>query len=290
MKKLLLVLSALIFYCDATAQLKADAGIDTVWCSPNSSSFGPTIGGRPTASQGTPPYTYLWKMVNWPNNATLLLDDVTSDHPTLVKQTVTRIDSAFFEVLITDANGQKARDTVRVYFTYWICPLGENVKYKNSSDTIRLNYWQCGSLFYPNTFMYWSPAPYLDDSTVASPRCWTPHSQEYTAFYQNSIGCVMKALCNVEVYSAGIESQNLSGDDVFIFPNPITTQSKIVCTKEWLGGTMSVSSVDGRILEDMRITKLATSLALWSIEPPGVYFYRVASLKGEMKSGKFIIE
>ncbi|MFH1320373.1 MAG: gliding motility-associated C-terminal domain-containing protein, partial [Bacteroidota bacterium] len=78
--------------------LIADAGIDDTLCPGGSI----VIGGSPTASGSTPPYTYIW-------TPTVALDDSTSANPT-----ASPIVNINYIVTITDSNNCTANDTLEI--------------------------------------------------------------------------------------------------------------------------------------------------------------------------------
>jgi hypothetical protein len=80
--------------------LIAEAGLSTKICSGQSV----TLGGNPTATNGTPPYTYKW-------TPTAGLDDPAAANP-IAKPTTTTT----YVVEVTDAQGRKATDQVTITF------------------------------------------------------------------------------------------------------------------------------------------------------------------------------
>lgn len=287
MKHILLAFFALSFSISAGAQLKADAGADQIWCRTFKQNDGPTLGGLIVANHGTPPYTYMWWELYSPYPATSILDSITSEHPTVMAKSPPE-DSLLFVLEVTDALSNKAYDTVRVYISNWICPLGENVISKAAADTVRLSRYECRSAFGPNVFLYWTTSDYLEDSTVYNTRCWVPFSKQYTGIYMNQIGCRDSMYCYVEVRPTRVPGSSIAQSELLIYPNPVSTDNRIVCGEEWLGGRISFFSVDGRLLTSLILNDRGSSFHFE--QPAGVYFYRAVSANGTVQSGKLTKE
>lgn len=100
-KNVLLPLFLFLYFTHLNAQLSVDAGADQSVC------FGLTVtlGGNPTASGGTPPYTYVWKK----NNVTFS----TQANPSVSTFTGTNT----LVVTVTDGLGATASDSVVVTIT-----------------------------------------------------------------------------------------------------------------------------------------------------------------------------
>ena len=111
MKRFLLLPGITIIFC-----LKLNAQALTAYAGPDTGRvdcYGQTaliIGGSPTASGGTPPYTYLWSPQSY------FLVDSTSANPFIDYGQVTQPDSdMLFTVLVTDGLGDTATDQVLIY-------------------------------------------------------------------------------------------------------------------------------------------------------------------------------
>lgn len=288
MKQTLLIILAVFISFAAGAQLRADAGPNQIWCINSRLNYGPTLGGAPTATQGTAPYTYSWRTLYTTYTAQDFLDSVTSDHPTLIAIRLPRVDSVFFELEVTDALAQKAYDTVRVYLSRWVCPTGENVITKAAADTVNMRTAGCMSAFGPNIFLYWTPSDYLADSSVANTKCWVPFSKQYYQVYMNQLGCRDSAFCYIDVQPTGIPKLPASESLLTIYPNPMTQSNRIACGAEWLGGTIRFYSADGKFLSSFRLNERQSSFEFK--QPSGLYFYRAVSPKGFIQNGTLLKE
>lgn len=103
LKKILLLGALLASYGVVTAQtLTANAGNDTTLCP--SSNPPVNIGSNPTASGGTPPYTYAWTPNQNINSTTIANPSVSPTAPT------------WYVVVVVDAAGDTATDSVFINF------------------------------------------------------------------------------------------------------------------------------------------------------------------------------
>lgn len=129
--------------CLAQAPLKADAGPDTGYC-PNDSV---TIGGNPSATGGTPPYTYSW-------NPAAGLDNPVASNPKAFPPS-----PSTYVLTVTDALGNTTSDAV--YVTNYTAPpvsagpdetilQGTNIALQASGA---VNYWWVSSqpVYLPNS-------------------------------------------------------------------------------------------------------------------------------------------
>ena len=140
--------------CNVRAALAANAGPEAGLCVDGSV----TIGGSPTATGGTPPYTYSW-------TPTAGLDDPTAANPTASPST-----STIYTVVVMDAESDEATDSVHV-------TIGE-VLTAEAGPNVEVDFGQpatiggnptasCGTS--PYTYQ-WTPTVGLDDATAANPQ------------------------------------------------------------------------------------------------------------------------
>jgi len=156
-----------------------DAGEDKTICHPNNG--GETqIGGNPTASGGTPPYTYSWDHAD-------SLDDASIANPTATPSTTTT-----YTVTVTDSSTpqQQGSDTVTVtVYPELIANAGDD-KEINSGDTVQIggNPTASGGTS-PYTYS-WQPADTLDDATNSNPNATPTETTTYTVTVTDAHGCV----------------------------------------------------------------------------------------------------
>lgn len=106
----------------AFSQISADAGSNKVVCVGIQDMDTVAIGGSPSASGGTPPYTYTWEAeytvilgsqtINF--TASNLLNDTTLANPKII---MAETDTIEFRLTVTDSKGHTARDTTIVYYS-----------------------------------------------------------------------------------------------------------------------------------------------------------------------------
>lgn len=163
--KFTLLLLALVQFHTATAQLVANAGNDTTVCS------GATVilGGNPTASGGTPPYSYTWSTGAMTENITIM--------------TFTTPTSTAYTLTVTDGVGTQAFDSVIVTVNpnpvIDSFSLGNNVSCFGGNDgTVCVN--TSGGV-QPYTFIW---------STISVGQCHTNLSAgNYTVTVDDANGC-----------------------------------------------------------------------------------------------------
>lgn len=205
------------------AQLAAHAGTDAVWCYPatlSSPPLGPHLGGQPSATGGTPPYTYSWSTYDglYPFQ---YLDSDSVANPQMVSW-AWGIHYVDFELVVKDANGQTARDTVRTYTSTFTHVLYKCVVAKLAGDTATLVPGITGGTDAYAPIKYkWTPAQYLSSDTAMFPLCWSPVDKYYMVHATDSVGCTdtpLEGPCYVVVVSGNV--QNKQAPELKIYPNP----------------------------------------------------------------------
>jgi hypothetical protein len=291
MKQLLFLLVISVFWCPAFGQLKADAGRDTAWCSPNwNNEYSPQLGGFLPASSGTPPYSYYWQTFGIPASSSFLLDTITVAHPKLI---YCSIDSAFIRLRVSDALGATAFDTVKVYYSHLRCPFADYPIYKKPADTVQLKEgYTCWGTFGPITFSHWDTSAFLADSTDLNSKCWCPINYfHYSATYINRIGCSVNGWVDIYIQPSAVGEQCLQSDDLAIVPNPATSQSQLKCSAAWLGSEVVFTGYDGREVARFIIGSVRAPLPIaLQTQAPGIYQYKVVSPSGSVSTGKFVLE
>ncbi len=151
----------------------AHAGPDTAVCAGSSV----VIGGSPTASAGTSPYTYSW-------SPTTGLNDPTSANPTAAPTATTT-----YIVTVTDANTNSDTDTM----TVTICPnpiasAGADVLIALGDSTTLGGSPSASGGTSPYTYA-WSPATGLNSTTAANPTATPTDTTIYVLTITDSKGC-----------------------------------------------------------------------------------------------------
>jgi uncharacterized repeat protein (TIGR01451 family) len=133
------------------------------------------IGGSPTASGGTPPYTYSW-------TPSVVLDDPTSPNPSTSA-------AGTYTVVVTDANGCQASDSVVV--TVIGAPTvdaGPDVCIAQGGS-VQIGGSPTASGGEPPYTYSWTPMAGLDDPTLANPIASPSSTTTYTVLVTDSKGC-----------------------------------------------------------------------------------------------------
>ncbi len=175
------------------------AGPDTVICRGSSVQIGNT------ASGGTAPYTYSWTPA-----AGLSATNIAA--PTAAPAV-----STTYHVLVTDANGCTAADSVSVSVARVTADAGDD-KSICSGDTVRIG----GPLVItrvPRTYS-WSPAVGLSATDVARPFAYPASSTAYILTVTDSLGCHDTDTVTVHVYGT---LAGLAGEDKSICLGTSTT-------------------------------------------------------------------
>ena len=286
MKYLFFLCLASVFCFNAAAQLKADAGYDAVWClgfwatTPDS----PILGAIPTASNGTPPYNYLWTIAELGYLAKDYLNSDTIPNPQL--KDVPPFGTAnqlHFLLKVTDANMMAAFDTVQVSFSRWGAYL-PIFRTKDVEDTIIVRA-PVGLPSFPPIKYTWYPGDFLSDPNALAPLCWAPYFMYYEIMATDALGCTSEANnCSVFVNPTAVNEQKQT-NDLLILPTPANATSVLKCSQEWLGSIFRVFSSNGQLVLQKEITTVNTPLHFPQIKS-GIYFYQVSSQAGLYRCGK----
>jgi hypothetical protein len=147
--------------------LVADAGLDRA-VSAGLPSI--EIGGSPTASGGTGPYTYLWS----PSKD---LDDATASNP-IASPTSTTI----YTVTVTDSLNATATDSVTVSFTTppLVADAGPDKSLTPGAPSAKIGGNPSATGGFPSYTYSWTPATGLDDPMVANPTASPDSPTTYT--------------------------------------------------------------------------------------------------------------
>lgn len=199
----------------------ADAGADLTLCSGASG----TIGGAPTASGGTGPYTYLW-------SPTRGLNSRTAANPVATPPATTA-----YRVVVTDANG--CSDTAGVLITVTPKPVVD----AGSDAAICLGgSWRLGgsptaSSGTPPYRYAWSPAATLSAANVANPTATPSVTTQYTVVVTDAGGCIDSGVVTVGVTNvladAGRDTAVCLGSTVRIGGAPTASGGRAPYRYQW---------------------------------------------------------
>ncbi len=173
-KSFLLFIAGLLFSANAFAQLTANAGPSTTIC-PGTSR---TLGANPTASGGTPPYSYQWSPTSGLSNSAIPNPIANPTVPT------------WYTLVVTDAAGNTATDTVGVdlYSIYAMNGGDDTSICIGTTATLGgVNNSFAGGVTYS-----WSPSTGLSSTTAPRPVTSTTVTTTYSVII-NSPNCPSKS-------------------------------------------------------------------------------------------------
>jgi len=270
-------------------QCTANAGNDTTLCV----SFGLGtfyLGGSPTTTGGTPPFTYTWSCTYEYIISTLtasnFLDDTTAANPQLIYHNE---DTVAFYLTITDGLGNTCSDTIVIQFCLYGSTLEDKQAYINQGDTIQLYpsvAQGCSPLQYE-----WTPNYNISDPNVPNPLAWPDTTTYYVATVTDFAGCqATDETFEVYVTPTGIRGQDSELIRVDIFPNPLHDHSTIKIYHPH-STDLSLNFYDalGRTVKQMIITETETEINRTDFNV-GIYFYRLFDKNKTLGKGKLIIE
>jgi len=166
----------------------ADAGPYKKFCPPGGSVV---LGGNPTATGGTTPYTYKWK-------PTASLSDSTIAKPTASVSVTTT-----FTVTVTGANGESKQDTVTIFVYNYSVNAGKDTTIKQG-QTITLQ-----GTAYGATGTYWQPpSGYILNQNTLTPDVFPSSTTTFTLAVTFAGGCTLYDFVTVTV---------IPSDELFFF-------------------------------------------------------------------------
>lgn len=181
----------------------ADAGADQTTCD----NVPVTIGNFPTASAGTPPYTYSWSPATG-------LSSSSAPNPSANPQVTTT-----YTVTVTDANGCTDDDMVTVYVNFAPTVDAGSGLTTCSGSTVSLGGIPTASGGKPPYSYSWMPTTGLNAATIANPTATVTQTTTYTLTVTDANGCVGTDVVTVTIYpltiaDAGIDTAICSGEPV----------------------------------------------------------------------------
>ena len=280
-------------YSDKISQCTAIAGNDVAFCASDSTfQIGSdTLGGKPTASGGYPPYTYHWDISDFysPKYVFKNLSDTSVANPTLFE-----VNDGMIYLTVTDSLGLKCRDTVKTQrssFVYLTVVSSENCPL-TLGDTTRFNSITFGGIS-PVTCK-WSSTKYMlpSDTNSCFPRFVLDGSYSQTHFngfggvvMVDSIGCTASRLPSCNSYLVPVDETSMSSFS--LFPNPATNGFAIELFEQ-SSGKIDVIDMFGRsvFVEEFNSEK---RLLINQYLSPGTYSVNVFFDSGESVSSKLIV-
>lgn len=240
------------------SQLNVDAGQDTTICVTWNSTSPLILGGNPTASGGTAPYTYSWE-ANYVYTvgsfttiipASTFLSDTTIANPNFVYSVESPV---VFSLKVSDALGQITFDTVIVSFSTFGTHLLEYSHSMFAGDSIKfVSTPNVGGGTPPFTYL-WKPNNGLIDSTLYNNFWLKPIvSTSYYITVTDSVGCVVSGTPVFHIYidHLGIDDLlNSAEEKIVVYPNP--TNGKLLLKNSGLDiYNIKIFNHQGKLLEE----------------------------------------
>jgi hypothetical protein len=298
----------------AKTPLTVDAGKDTSYCiKMNYSGYRDSsnyttikIGGISTAIDGTPPYSYSWKMYSKTTRKQFnLLADSGIDHkanPELkisnnyyfnATQNDSLNDRFIFKVIVMDSNKATVEDSCIITISRYGMP---NIYFGGPSipcmeiftkDSIQLGPCNIVGGIPPFSSFKWMPTYGLSNPNISNPKAVLVSGYNYTNYsvsFIDSAGCTL----NSGMTLTDIKDGDLNTGFV-TYKNPITNNGTMNFTSDLLGSIVQVYSINGVVHYQSKVEELNIPLGS-VISTAGIYFYRVITPLGKLITGRFVRE
>jgi len=285
--KIIVVLITLLSSRITTAQLTVDAGNDTIFCGTNYQ-----LGGAPTATGGTPPYTYVWETsytdtAGTTFSADSLLNDSSLANPSLTNWAYGK--PLTFKLTVTDALSNVVVDSINITIGHlWADQtLADPVDYISVGDSTLLWHYIVVYGFAPLTYQ-WSPNYKLSDSTLRRPWAKPDTTTRYYCTTTTVSGCEVQTYFDVYVTPLSVEEEGLN-QNMKLYPNPSTNNLIIENLGENKADVViEVRGIDGKLTLMQKVNNFEKVIVNTAELPAGVYFVAVKEKNKTLTTKKWI--
>lgn len=283
----------------------ADAGGNQNWCVTHEIGSTPAgdsvlvLGGNPTATGGTPPYTYQWSMepVISPISgiayyASNYLNDTTLANPALLYPSYNQ--PLHFYLRIEDSNNNVCYDTIRVTSVGFILDLKHFSYQINKGDSIQLALPVVWPISGNIDSILWRPNHGLIDSNSLQP--WAKPEKDiiYYHIVWDSSGCRQDGWPFFEVIVHNVSIEDFDENEAPPFSvYPTIIENGIPLTVKALQHhnpyTFSLYDMQGRVVFEELCNNDTHEFYVGHLSK-GVYLYQIRINGVELKKGKIIIQ
>ncbi len=294
MKKLIII-STILFLTQINllnGQCIANAGENIEVCSDWNGLDTVEIGGNPTASGGTHPYTYIWEtswtVGSWIYTASDFLNDTTLANPSVINAG----ENLTFYLTVIDNNSNICTDSMEVDFSNFVTHTGYLTYEIQEGDSIFLSGFENVMGGIPPLQYLWRPNHGLSDSTSLD--FWAKPEQ-FVGYYltvTDSSGC---SAVGAPVYYVNViplsTNPNYYEESIIVFPNPaIDVLTFRIEGHNNKSRIYRIFNNLGQLLMEKKSPDNETTIKTINLNK-GIYFFSIISETGNLISrGKFIKE
>lgn len=304
MKKNILITTVLLItqITFTYGQCNADAGSDKIVCVGMNGIDTIQIGGNPTATGGTPPYTYTWEgsytfpygPYSYTITASDFLNDTTIANPLVVYQSIDFADSIEFLLTVRDATGSVCNDSVIIHYSMLMMTNQVFIFDIQQGDSIYLNHGTNAWSTFPTTEYLWRPNNGLNDSTSLSFWAKPDYTTDYYVTITDSAGCEFQAPDYYYIHVIPVSTTEIEKEEnrIFVIPNPANESIQLTINKknESKNYNLVIIDLSGHKLKETEIASGTTTIQINVSEWRSGLYTAITSCNGVIiGKGKFVV-